>query len=63
MKSISRQVLYTPAASGVWSNTHTDNVHSIPYETGNHYFDTNEIIEQSEDGQCDNSARRMLEAS
>ena len=63
MKSLNRQVLYTPAASGVWSNTHIDNVHSIPSETGNHYFDTNEIIDQSEYGQCDNSARRMLEAS
>ena len=63
MKSFNRQVLYTPAASGVWSNTHIDKVHSIPYETGNHFFDTNEIIDQSEDGYCDDAGRRMLETS
>ena len=63
MKSFNRQVLYTPAASGVWSNTHIDKVHSIPYETGNHYFDTSEIIDQSEDGYCDDAGRRMLETS
>ena len=63
MKSLNRQVLYTPAASGVWSNTHIDNAPSSPYETGSHYFDTNEILDQSEDSHCDNTARRMIETS
>ena len=55
--------MYTPAASDVWSNPSYDRVHSIVYGANNYYFDENEVIDKSEDGEGENVNPNMIENS
>ena len=61
MKSLSRSELYTPAASGYYSNDHSEHLHASPQNTNHHSSLTHNLPNQSCTDNSINMERKMSE--